>query len=237
LQVSRFILKTLPIEILKWQWVESHQWEKGMLNLVDYWAWRNDWCDTNAMQNALDIIVVHNHRSLVTNCWGARWEADAHICWRGFVHKDIWKADTCWQYTGHIRLFLLDSGDGIPSTYLGIFLHLRFSVTGSTKIMQNAHDVMWLQKHWHILLRFTFAPYAQIVTNGTNSWVSTHVTTKSVAYHYFWENLLTNNLKISAQLKAPFHALCLKVPINSSLARHINICLCIVQCAWNKGLN
>jgi hypothetical protein len=25
LQVSRFILKTLPIEILKWQWVESHQ--------------------------------------------------------------------------------------------------------------------------------------------------------------------------------------------------------------------
>jgi hypothetical protein len=33
-----------------------------------------------------------------------------------------------------------------------------------------------------VRLRITFAPYAQIVTNGTNLWVSTHVTTKSVAH-------------------------------------------------------
>jgi hypothetical protein len=31
---------------------------------------------------------------------------------------------------------------------------------------------------------------------------------------FFWGNLRTNNSKISAQLKAPFHALCLKIPIN-----------------------
>jgi hypothetical protein len=35
-------------------------------------------------------------------------------------------------------------------------------------------------------LRITFAPYAQIVTHGTNRWVSTHVTTKYVAHHALW---------------------------------------------------
>jgi hypothetical protein len=48
---------------------------------------------------------------------------------------------------------------------------------------------------------------------------------------------LPNNLKISAQCKAHFQALCLKAPINSSLARRINICLSIAQSAWKKGLN
>jgi hypothetical protein len=47
LQVCRFILKRLPIEI-KWRWVESHQQrEKGLTNL-DWWARKNDWCDTKA---------------------------------------------------------------------------------------------------------------------------------------------------------------------------------------------
>jgi hypothetical protein len=36
LQVCRFLLMTLPIEI-KWWWVESHQQEKGMTSL-DWWA-------------------------------------------------------------------------------------------------------------------------------------------------------------------------------------------------------
>ncbi len=36
----------LPIEI-KWRWVESHQREKGRTSL-DWWAQKNDWCDTNA---------------------------------------------------------------------------------------------------------------------------------------------------------------------------------------------
>jgi hypothetical protein len=49
--------------------------------------------------------------------------------------------------------------------------------------------------------------------------------------------LLPNNLKISAQLKAHFHALCLKAPINSSLAQCMNICLWVAQSAWKKGLN
>jgi hypothetical protein len=35
-------------------------------------------------------------------------------------------------------------------------------------------------------LRITFAPYAQIVTQGANVWVSTHVTTKSVAHRALW---------------------------------------------------
>jgi hypothetical protein len=54
---------------------------------------------------------------------------------------------------------------------------------------------------------------------------------------FFQGNLRTNNSKISAQLKAPFHPLCLKVPTNSSLAQRINICLCIAKCVSNKGLN
>jgi hypothetical protein len=35
-------------------------------------------------------------------------------------------------------------------------------------------------------LRTTFAPCAQIVTHDTNLWVSTHVTTKSVAHRALW---------------------------------------------------
>jgi hypothetical protein len=54
---------------------------------------------------------------------------------------------------------------------------------------------------------------------------------------FFWGNLRTNISTISAQLKAPFHALCLQVPTNSSLALRINICLWIAQCVSNKGLN
>jgi hypothetical protein len=46
LQVCRYILKKLPIEI-NWRWVESHQREKGLTNL-DWWARKNDWCDTKA---------------------------------------------------------------------------------------------------------------------------------------------------------------------------------------------
>jgi hypothetical protein len=46
LQVCRSILKRLPIEI-KWQWVESHQREKGLTTL-DWWARKNDWCDNKA---------------------------------------------------------------------------------------------------------------------------------------------------------------------------------------------
>jgi hypothetical protein len=46
LQVCRSILKKLPIGI-NWQWVESYQWEKGLTNL-DWWARKNDWCDTKA---------------------------------------------------------------------------------------------------------------------------------------------------------------------------------------------
>jgi hypothetical protein len=37
-----------------------------------------------------------------------------------------------------------------------------------------------------VRLRITFAPYAQIVTHGTNQWVSTHVTTKFVALYTLW---------------------------------------------------
>jgi hypothetical protein len=68
-------------------------------------------------------------------------------------------------------------------------------------------------------LRITFAPYAQIVTQGTNLRVSTHVTTKRFGANAsrFSGKVLPNNLKISAQLKGNFHALCLKFPINSSL--------------------
>jgi hypothetical protein len=39
----------------------------------------------------------------------------------------------------------------------------------------------------------------------------------------FGENVRTNNLKISAQFEAHFHALCTKVLINSSLAQRINL--------------
>jgi hypothetical protein len=68
--------------------------------------------------------------------------------------------------------------------------------------IQSPFQKMWLiTLHWAQLqsgfhipllqdptvrLRIAFAPYAQILTHGTNQWVSTHITTKSVAHRALW---------------------------------------------------
>jgi hypothetical protein len=91
LQVCRSILNRLPIEI-KWQWVESHQREKGMTNL-DWWARKNDWCDNKAKAFSHCCQAQPQVPRDKRDCPHSRGETNAHTR-GGFAHTDVWKTDT-----------------------------------------------------------------------------------------------------------------------------------------------